>query len=122
MSILSDALAQAHAALSPFKGESLSYSATQAGTYTALTGFVLLKARVDPVMHDDERGMDMQMQGSTLKGPLTPALELGQFVKDSSVSPAQIYYVESVKVEAQQIANLRRASVLAGTPNRKANQ
>ena len=120
MSVLSDALAQAHAALSPFKGESLSYAATQAGSYTTLTGFVLLKARVDPVMHDDGRGMEMQMQQATLKGPLTPALATGQFIKDSSVTPAEIYSVESVKVEAQQIANLRRSPVLAGTPNRNA--
>lgn len=102
------------------KGEALSYATTQGGAYTALTGFVLLKSRVDPVMQDDQRGMEMQLQGATLKGPLTPALTQGQFVKDSSVSPAEIYYVEAVKVEAQQISSLRRSPVLTGTPNRNA--
>ncbi len=117
MSTMSDALASALSALASIKGESLSYCATVGGTYLAMTGWCLHKDRVQPFM-EAEREIELQAQTATLKGPLAPAMTVGLFVKDSSVSPARIYVIEAVKSEAQQVCGCKRTTAGTATPNR----
>jgi hypothetical protein len=74
MSTMSDILAAGLSVLSTVRSESLSYAATQSGSYTALTGWVLTIDRLpSPVFNDQTQAGEVQ-QTATLKGPLTPAI------------------------------------------------
>lgn len=116
MSTMSDALAAGLAALAAVKGDVLTYSATFAGTYAALTGFVIHVDRVQPVT-DTPSHIEEQEETATVKGPTTPLLVAGYFVKDTA-NADRIWYVEGVKIDQQQIARLRRVTQGAVSPNR----
>ncbi len=117
MSDMSTALAQALAALGTFKGDALSYCATVAGSYTALTGFIIHVDRVDAVRSNDGGMIEEQWETATLKGPLSPALSVGYFIKDT-LNNNRVWYLEGIKVDQQQIARLRRIDQGIATPNR----
>ena len=119
MSEIEDLIADGLADLSEAKSESLSYSATQAGSYTAITGFVLVMNATENVREFDDRSMEQQIETATLVGPLAPAIARGNFVKDSHNSD-RIWYVESVTTDQQQIAKCRRVHQIATTINRGA--
>ncbi len=104
MSIASDIFATGLAELATVHGHSVSYSTTYGGSYTALPGFLLIAQRPPPHEQDDDHQMMVQRQGAVLKGPLTPAMVDGYFIKD--VNTGLIYSCRTPKFEAQQIANL----------------
>lgn len=109
--------AQAHAALATAFGHSVSYCATYGGTYIPLPGFLLLQQRPGPRSRDDDHGMEVQVLGATLKGPLTPAMADGYFIKNENTGV--IYSCRQPKFEAQQIANLEVADPKEYGPDRK---
>ncbi len=108
MSIASDIFATGLAELATVHGHSVSYSATYGGSYTALPGFLLIQQRPSAHTQDDAHGAEVQVLGAVLKGPLTPAMLDGYFIKD--VNSGQIYSCRKPKFEAQQIANLEVAT------------
>lgn len=115
MSTMSDILASGLSLLSSVRSDAPSYSATFAGTYTPLTGFVLIIDRLPAPAFNEERQAGEIAQTATLKGPLTPALSRGQFVKDGN---NDIWAVEGVKAEQQQICTLMRTKVTKRGPDR----
>ncbi len=117
MSLISTALASALSAIATAKGESLSYCTTYGGTYVALTGFVLHQQRPEAHSQDDDHGMEVQVLRATLKGPLTPAMADGYFIKN--VTTGVIYSCRTPKFESQQIANLEVADPKKYGPDRK---
>lgn len=117
---MSDALAAGLAALAAVKGDVLTYATTYAGTYAALTGFVIHVDRVQPIT-DTPSHIEEQEETATVKGPATPLLAVGNFVKDVT-NGNRIWMVEGVKVDQQQIARLRRYTQGAVTPNRGARR
>ncbi len=121
MSTMSDALAAGLAALAAIKGDALTWCATYGGSYAALTGFVIHVDRVQPAIMNDSRHLEEQEETATVKGPLTPALVRGYFVKDT-LNSNRIWYVEAVKVDQQQIARCRRVNQLDATPDRGARR
>ncbi len=121
MSTMSDALAAGLAALASIKGDALTWCATQAGSYAALTGFVIHVDRVEPVRMDDNQHIEKLIETATVKGPLTPVLARGYYIKDT-LNSNLVWYVEAVKVDQQQVARCRRVTQLAVTPNRGARQ
>lgn len=117
MSTMSDALAAGLAALASIKGDSLTYCATYGGTYVALTGFIIHVDRVQP-MQDSPGHIEEQEETATVKGPASPALAEGYFVKDVT-NGNRIWRVDAQpKNDQQQIARLRRYTQGAITPNR----
>ena len=121
MSTMSDALAAGLAALATVKGDALTYCATYGGSYAALTGFVIHVDRVEPVQQSDARNIEEQVEGATVKGPTTPLMVRGYFIKDT-LNSDRIWYVESVKIDQQQILKCRRTNQLDATPNRGARR
>lgn len=117
MSTASDIFASGFTVLADVHGHSVSYATTYAGTYTALTGFLLIKDRPAPRSQDDDHGMQVQSLGGTLKGPLTPAMIFGRFIKD--VGTGQIYTCLEPKFEAQQIARVEVVDPKQFGPDRK---
>lgn len=117
MSIASDIFASGLSVLSTVHGHSVSYATTYGGAYTALTGFVLIKDRPAPRTQDDDHQMEVQTLGGVLKGPLTPAMAHGYFIKD--VNTGQIYSCLEPKFEAQQIARVEVADPKQYGPDRK---
>jgi len=112
---MSTILASGLASLSTDRGESLSYCATLAGSYTALTGWVLTIDRVQgPVFADQGQGGEVA-QTATLKGPVTPAMVRGYFITDGN---SQKWAVEGVKTEQQQVCTLSRTKVTIRAPDR----
>ena len=118
---MSDALAAGLAALASIKGDVLTYCATQNGTYTALTGFVIHVARVEPIRDGGERHIEELQESATVKGPLTPVLARGAFIKDT-LNGNTIWYIEAVKTDQQQVATCRRTTQLDATPDRGARR
>jgi hypothetical protein len=116
MSGMSDILAAGLASLASIKGDVLTYCATYGGTYAALTGFVIHVDRVQPI-RDGQGHIEEQEETATAKGPATPLLVVGYFVKDTA-NADRIWLVEGVKVDQQQIARLRRFTQGTATPNR----
>jgi hypothetical protein len=116
MSIASDIFATGLAELATVHGHSVSYCATYGGTYVALPGFLLIQQRPVPHSQDEAHGMEVQLLGAVLKGPLTPAMVDGYFIKD--VNSGQIYSCRKPKLEAQQIANLEVATPQVFGPDR----
>ncbi len=121
MSDMSTLLASAIASLATTKGDSLTYCATLSGSYTALTGFIIHVDRVQPVTMNDSRHTEEQEETATVKGPSTPALVRGYFVKDVT-NGNKVWYVEAVKFDQQQIARCRRVNQLDATPDRAARR
>ncbi len=117
MSVASDILATGLAELATVHGHSVSYCATYGGTYVALPGFLLIQQRPSAHTQDDDHGMEVQTLGALLKGPLTPAMVDGYFIKD--VNSGTIYACRKPKFEAQQIANLEVADPKLFGPDRK---
>lgn len=112
---MSDILASGLSMLATVRSESLSYCSTVGGTYTALTGWVLLIDRLPaPVFNDENQAGEVQ-QTATLKGPLSPALQRGWFIKDGN---NEIWAVEGVKGEQQQVCTLMRTKVTKRGPDR----
>lgn len=112
---MSDILATGHAHLATVRGESLSYSATVGGSYTALTGWVMLIDRLPAPVFNDQSQAGEVAQTATLKGPLTPALQRGWFVTDGN---GDKWSIEGVKTEQQQVCTLMRTKVTARAPDR----
>ncbi len=121
MSTMSDTLAAGLAALATIKGDALTYCATVAGSYAALTGFVIHVDRADPVRMSGDRNLEEDEEWATVKGPLTPLMVVGYFIKDT-LNANRIWYVEAVKVDQQQVIRCRRISQGIATPNRGARQ
>ncbi len=116
MSTASDIFASGFTLLSDVHGHSVSYCATYGGTYVALPGFLLIQQRPPPHTQDDAHGIEVQVLGAVLKGPLTPAMVDGYFIKD--VGTGTIYSCRKPKFEAQQIANLEVAQPQQFGPDR----
>ncbi len=121
MSTMSDALAAGLAALATIKGDALTWCATYGGTYAALTGFVIHVDRVEAVRMNDERHIEEQEETATVKGPLTPLMVVGYFIKDT-LNSNRIWYIEGLKVDQQQVIRCRRISQGIATPNRGARR
>jgi len=117
VSTASSILATGHSLLSSVFGHSVSYRTGTTGGFTALTGFIILQDRPQPHGFDGDRGMETQMRGGFLKGPLTPAMADGYQVKDEN--SGIIYACYDPKFEAQQIARLERVTVEEFGPDRK---
>lgn len=115
MSLMSDSLAAALSILSDAKGESLTYATTLAGSYSALTGFVLHIDRLPAPAFSEESQAGEVAQTATLKGPLSPALARGYVVLDGN---GQYWAIEGVKTEAQQVCTCQRTKVTKRGPNR----
>lgn len=115
MSAMSDILATGLSTLSSTRSESLSYSSTLAGSYTALTGWVLIIDRLPAPVFDDQAQSGEVAQTATLKGPLSPALQRGWFITDGN---GQKWAIEGVKTEQQQICTLMRTKVTTRAPDR----
>lgn len=114
--IVSDALAQALSAVSSYKGETLQYRTTHAGTLTALpTGFVLHRDRVPAPIFVGDRQAEAQTAEGYLKGPLSPAMVVGYEIVDGNGNGWAIY---SVAVDNQQICRVRSTTTLALAPDR----
>lgn len=120
MSLISDALAAGLAALATAKGDALSYATSVGGTYTALTGWVIHpQPSIPGYSHDDERHLETQTELAIAKGPLSPVIATGYYLKDTA-NGDRVWYVESVATDLQQIVNLRRITQGDATTNRKA--
>lgn len=115
MSTMSDILAAGHSALSSVRSESLSYSSTVSGSYTALTGWVLIIDRLPAPVFNDQAQAGEVAQTATLKGPLSPALQRGWFITDGN---SQKWSIEGVKTEQQQVCTLMRTKVTTRAPDR----
>ena len=115
MSTMSDILAAGLTVLSGTRSESLTYCATLAGTYAALTGWVLTIDRLPAPVFDGQSQVGEIAQTATLKGPLTPVLARGNFITDGN---GQKWSVEGVKTEQQQICTLMRTKVTTRAPDR----
>lgn len=115
MSTMSDILASGLSLLSSVRSDAPSYSATYGGSYTALTGFVLIIDRLPAPAFNEQSQAGEIAQTATLKGPLSPVISRGQFVKDGN---NDIWSVEGVKTEQQQICTLMRAKVTKRGPDR----
>lgn len=115
MSTMSDILASGLSALSSARSESLSYCATLAGSYTALTGWVLTIDRLPSPLFEGKSQADEVAQTATLKGPLTPVMARGYFITDGN---SQKWSIEGVKTEQQQICTLMRTKVTKRGPDR----
>lgn len=115
MSGMSDILASGLSLLSSVRSESLSYATTLAGSYTALTGWVLTIDRLPAPVFSDQAQVGEVVQTATLKGPVTPALARGYFITDGN---GQIWAVEGVKTEQQQVCTLMRTKVTTRAPDR----
>ena len=115
MSTMSDILATGLATLSTLRSDTVSYSTTKGGSYTALTGWVLIIDRIPPPVFNDQTQAGESQQTATLKGPLTPALLRGYFILDGN---GDYWSVEGVKTEQQQICALMRTKVTKRGPDR----
>ncbi len=112
---MSDALATALSAINTFKGESLTYRTTHAGSTAALTGFVLHRDRVPQPSFMTERSTEAEVKEATCKGPLTPALAIGYEIIDGN---SEAWAVESIMKDQQQIARCKRVRTIALAPDR----
>ncbi len=117
MSILSDIMADTLAVIAELKGDVVEYGPAAAGPWVSLPGFVMHPAQVQPRSHDDTAGMEIQEEGNIAKGPLTPALVVGQFLRDVT-NGNRVWCVEGVMTDLQQIITLRRVSQGRRTPGR----
>lgn len=115
MSDMTDAMTTALAAINTFKGESLTYRTTHAGSTSALTGFVLHRDRVAQPAFLSERQGEGEVKEATCKGPLTPALAIGYEVVDGN---SEAWVVESVMKDQQQICRCKRVRTIALAPDR----
>lgn len=115
MTNMSDALAAAISAIATFKGESLTYRTTHAGSTAALTGFVLHRDRVVQPSFLTDRRAEVEAKEATCKGPLTPALAIGYEIIDAN---SEAWVVESVMKDQQQIARCKRVRTIALAPDR----
>jgi hypothetical protein len=112
---LSDALTTALAAVSTFKGETLTYRTTHTGSTSALTGFVLHRDRVPQPSFLSERQAEAEVKEATCKGPLTPALAIGYEIVDGN---SEAWLVESVMKDSQQICRVKRVRTISLAPDR----
>jgi hypothetical protein len=117
MSTASDILAAGLATLATVHGHSVSYRTTTSGSFTALTGFLIIQDRPNPHGFDGDREMETQTRNGWLKGPLTPAMADGYQVKDENTG--SVYACYEPKFEAQQIARLECVTVEEFGPDRK---
>ncbi len=115
MTDMADALATALAAINTFKGETLTYRTTHAGSPAALTGFVLHRDRVAQPSFITDRQAEAEVKEATAKGPLTPALAIGYEILDGN---SEAWVVESVMKDQQQIARCKRVRTIALAPDR----
>ena len=121
MSDLSDALASALGAVSSFKGDTIGYRTSNSGSFTTLTGFVFHKDRVPVANFDDQGRAEVVAMTAYLKGPLTPAMVKGYQIQIGG-SSSDIWSVDSVMVDGQQICLCRRQQVQSLGPNRGATR
>lgn len=112
---MSDILAAGLSALATVRGDTLSYCATLGGSYTALTGWVLIIDRLPAPAFNEQSQSGEIAQTATLKGPLSPALQRGWFITDGN---SQKWAIEGVKTEQQQICTLMRTKVTTKSPDR----
>ncbi len=115
MTNMSDALTTALAAINTFKGETLTYRTTHAGSTSALTGFVLHRDRVAQPSLLSDRHAEAEVKEGTLKGPLTPAMVIGYEVVDGN---SEAWAIESVMKDSQQICRVKRSRTTALAPDR----
>lgn len=108
MSLMSNALTTALSTISDAKAESLSYATTVNGSYTALDGFVIHQDRIPAPVYDDLGNVVKQRFTGYLKGPVTPLMVRGYFIKDSKPATALTWAVEGIKIEEQQIVTIWR--------------
>lgn len=115
MSALSDAMTSALAAVADFKGETLQYRTTHAGSLTTLVGFVLGRDRIPQPSWTTEAGGVVSNESGWLKGPLTPAMVIGYEVVDGDGLAWSIY---SVMKNQQQVCLIRGMTTRTLEPDR----
>jgi hypothetical protein len=116
--MMSGILAAGLAQLATAKGESIGYHATSpTGPFGALTGFVLNIDRLPPLTQDPDHEQEIVLTTGHLKGPVTPLMVRGYYVKDN-VS-GTVFAVQSVKLDVQQSCLLESVQVATFTPDRK---
>jgi hypothetical protein len=115
MSEISSALADALSAISDFKGETLTYRTTHAGSPAALPGFVLHRDRVPQPSFLQDRAAEAEVKEATLKGPLSPAMAIGYEVIDGN---GEAWAIESLMADQQQICRAKRSRTIALNPDR----
>ncbi len=117
MSGLSDALAAALSTISSFEAITLGYRTSGSGAFTTLTGWVAHKDRIPQAQYDERGEAAVQSHTMTIKGPTTPVLVRGYQVQVGA-SATDIWSVESVTIQSQQVALCRRTPVLTLGPDR----
>lgn len=116
MSTISDALSKGLSFLATAKGETVGYRTGTSGAFTSLTGFVLIQQRVAEPTFSDSDEQEQQTFTATLKGPLTPALAVGNQIHDDITG--YHWAVRSIKNDVQQVCALERTEATNFTPNR----
>lgn len=116
MSVVGDALAVGLVALSGAIGASLQYRTGTSGGFTALTGWVLIQNRVDPIMFDESRAAEEQQRTASLKGPVSPLMVQGYQVQD--ITTGIIWAIQSAKLGPHQVCVLEYVSTTKRTPER----
>lgn len=116
MSSMSDILANGLAALATAKGESVGYRTGTSGSFTALTGFVLIQQRVPEPSFSDRDEQEQQIFNAVLKGPLSPAMAIGYQIQDTVTG--YVWAVRSIKNDVQQVCTLERTEATSFTPDR----
>lgn len=115
MSLVSGAMTSALSIVNAALGESLWYRTAHGGTWVVLTGFVLDRDDVQVPQYNELDGAENTVRGGRLSGPLTPAMALGYEIKDGS---ADVWAVDTVEFDQQQLVALRRTTIANAGPNR----
>lgn len=116
MSLVSNALATAIAAVSTARGEALAYrAAVGTGSWTVLTGFVLDRDDVQVPYHDDMQQAEQTVRSGRLCGPLSPVLAVGMGIQDGDGNE---WAVETAELDQQQLCAVRLATVANAGPDR----
>jgi len=84
---------------------------------TALTGFVLNIDRLPGASEDVDHQRESMVISARLKGPVTPLMVKGYYVKDNI--SGTVFAVQSVKLDVQQSCLLESIKVTNLTPDRK---
>jgi len=114
---LSDALASALSTLSSFESVTLGYRASGSGAFTTLTGFVHHKDRIPQAQYDERGEASIQSHTMIVKGPTTPVMVRGYQIQVGG-SASDIWTVESVTIQSQQVILCRRTPILTLGPDR----
>lgn len=116
MSLVSNALASALAAVSAARGEALAYrAAVGTGSWVTLTGFVLDRDDVQVPYHDDQQQAEQTVGSGRLSGPLTPVLAVGMGIQDGNGNE---WAIETAELDQQQLCTVRRTTVANAGPDR----